>query len=85
MKTQKEFEDFERRAMGATAADLIAANEYLYDTDKVMLAMSILSDAQELLADDAEQNAERVRQYINRAKYVLRADHEERRDPHRGS
>jgi len=36
-----------------------------------MLAMSILSDAQELLAQDAEQNAEIVRQFMNRAKLVL--------------
>lgn len=34
----------------------------------VMLAMSILSDAQELLARNRQ---EECRQYINRAKYVL--------------
>jgi hypothetical protein len=34
-----------------------------------MLAMSILSDAQECIAHDMDETA---RQYINRAKYVLR-------------
>lgn len=35
------------------------------------IAVSLLSDAQELLAMDAEGNADRVRKLMNRVKYIL--------------
>lgn len=62
-----------KKMFGCSAQDLdaILAGPMVALGGRKMLAMSILSDAQELLADDAEQNAEAVRQYINRAKMVL--------------
>lgn len=35
------------------------------------IAVSLLSDAQEMLAMDAEKNSDRVRKLLNRVKYIL--------------
>lgn len=69
MKTKEEIEKFDMQAMGCKGAELIAAFPPFISNQ--MATMSILSDAQELLEQGAEQNAERVRQYINRAKYLI--------------
>ena len=61
-------ERWQRRCYGCLAQDLdeMAAPK-LYVTNQV-LAMSFLSDAQEMLERGLDEEA---RQYINRAKYVI--------------
>ena len=46
-----------------------AMQDMMYEDGPYMLAMCILSDAQHVLAYDPEQ----ARQFINKAKYVLRS------------
>ena len=66
-RTKEERDAFDMQAMGCLGKDLIEANP-TFGLDPMMLAMSILSDAQE----EAERgNKETVRQFINRAKFVI--------------
>ena len=51
---------------GCTVQDM---QDMMYEDQPYMLAMSILSDAQHVIAYDPEQ----ARQFINKAKYVLRS------------
>lgn len=60
----------EMKMFGGLRDDMIEANKELWDEDKGMLAMSILSDAQEELS---RGHAETARQYMNRAKFVISA------------
>ena len=50
---------------GCTVQDM---QDMMYEDQPYMLAMSILSDAQHVIAYDPEQ----ARQFINKAKYVIR-------------
>jgi hypothetical protein len=65
------------KMFGCPREDLDRAVEFWKHSDSpwLMLAMSILSDAQELLASG---HAEAVRQRINRAKYLLICEKERR-------
>jgi len=51
---------------GCTVQDM---QDMMYEDKPYMLAMCILSDAQEVM----EYNTEQARQFINKAKYVLRS------------
>lgn len=62
--------DFEKQCYGCTEA---ALNQAMDDAiDPLMLAMSILSDAQEVISGEfGEPDTERARKYMNRAKYIM--------------
>ncbi len=82
MMTAAQIREQERRkwqlqCYGCTEADLkqMVADAKEWCTEPTMLAMSILSDAQELLAMDSVVNEDRVRQYMNRAKWVIKSIH----------
>lgn len=63
----------ELKIFGCTTDELDeAVNEAALFGGAQMFAMSILSDAQELIAMGGESRLETARQYINRAKYVIR-------------
>lgn len=69
-------EVWEQSAMGCTKKELFEHNPLsvaIHGKKKglIMLAMSILSDAQSVLELDCENAKERNRQYINRAKCCL--------------
>ncbi len=69
---QRVREQRERAMYGATIEAIKSANSMTIYTDPLsvnLLAMSILSDAQAVL--EFEQDAEKARQYINRAKYFM--------------
>lgn len=77
MSNQKELD-----MLGCTFEEMNEAiNNGFNKDDKVMFAMSILSDAQE---EGARGNFERNRQYINRAKYVLSMISKDIRDMKKG-
>jgi hypothetical protein len=59
---------------GCTHADLVSMmnTQMKYRNEHFMLAMSILSDAQEAIAHNEKNMA---RQFINRAKFVMREWH----------
>lgn len=62
--------DFEKQCYGCTQAALDAAMNEAFDP--LMLAMSILSDAQEVISGEfGEPDTERARKYMNRAKYIM--------------
>jgi len=69
MRTVEEKEAWFKQAMGCTEGDLQSmVNHHVLDLH--MLAMGMLSDAQELLAMEGD-NDEQVRQLMNRSKYVI--------------
>ena len=59
----------DKRYMDMYGLSQLDMEDMLHEDMPCMLAMSILSDAQECIACDMH---ERARQYINRAKYVIR-------------
>jgi hypothetical protein len=62
--------DFEKQCYGCTQAAIDRAIEST--EDPLMLAMSILSDAQEVISGEfGEPDTERARKYMNRAKYIM--------------
>lgn len=62
--------DFEKQCYGCTEAALDAAMDDAFDP--LMLAMSILSDAQEVISGEfGDPDTERARKYMNRAKYIM--------------
>ena len=79
---------WERQCYGCTEADLDRTLERSIGGG-IMLAMSILSDAQEIIAADnnrenggdvSEADANIARQYINRAKYLLNGYRKQERE-----
>ena len=61
--------EIDKRYMDMYGLSQLDMEDMLHEDMPCMLAMSILSDAQECIACDMH---ERARQYINRAKYVIR-------------
>ena len=62
--------DFEKQCYGCTQAALDAAMDDAIDP--LMLAMGILSDAQEVISGEfGEPDTERARKFMNRAKYIM--------------
>ena len=62
--------DFEKQCYGCTQAALDAAMNEAFDP--LMLAMSILSDAQEVISGEfGEPDTERARKFMNRAKCIM--------------
>lgn len=70
MKTAQEKLQWERQAYGCTAAAIdTALQDY---RDPLMLAASMLSDAQEVISGEFGQpDTETARQFMNRAKYIM--------------
>jgi len=76
MKSIKEFtKKTQINAFGCLEADLDLMIEHALFEDVTMMAISTISDAQELMKMDRTQEA---RQYMNRAKYYLSTTMEER-------
>ena len=62
--------EWEMQCYGCSEAALLEALEDAFDP--VMLATSILSDAQELISGEfGKPDTERARKYMNRAKFIL--------------
>ena len=79
MKTLEEQREFARQAYGMELEDFeICVRGSVQHTDPAMLAMSMLSDAEEMIAMGA---VEMGRQFINRAKYVIASHLMATRDP----
>ena len=69
MSSIKNFtEQTQINAFGCLEADLDLMIEHALFDDATMMAMSAISDAQELMKMD---NTQEARQYMNRAKYYL--------------
>jgi hypothetical protein len=70
MRTELEKKQWEKQAYGCTA---VAIDNALEDyRDPLMLAASMLSDAQEVISGEFGQpDTETARQFINRAKYII--------------
>ena len=60
--------ELDKRYMDMYGLSKLDMEDMLHEDMKCMLAMSILSDAQHVMEYDVEQ----ARQFINRAKYVIR-------------
>jgi hypothetical protein len=60
--------ELDKRYMAMYGMSKLDMEDMLHEDMKCMLAMSILSDAQHVMSYDQEQ----ARQFINRAKYVIR-------------
>lgn len=75
MRTPAEQEAWELQAYGCTASQIEAGVNHYFGGSALAFAMSILSDAQELLemdrAEGGWRNNNSVRQYMNRAKYLI--------------
>lgn len=81
MRTPNEKEAWELQAYGCTESQIEAGVSQYFGGSALAFAMSILSDAQEMLemdrAEGGWRNTNSVRQYMNRAKYLI---HRARKD-----
>jgi len=80
MMDDKQRAAWEKQAYGCRAADLDRMADNPIAGGRMMLAMSILSDAQHLISEElnaeyggdvSAHRAEEARQFINRAKYLM--------------
>jgi len=74
IEKEMKMNEFEKRCYGMSEADI--RTEYMESftartTGLEMVLMSMLSDAQELIACNSYRTQEQARQELNRAKYIL--------------